>query len=62
MSLKSMVSVLCSMLNPDWEDLGLQGFSPLPELQGQGRAGFCGYKEDLLAYLPPIKASVVEPG
>ena len=52
MSPKSMVSVLCSVLNPDWYSLRIQGLSPLPQLQGQGRAVFYGHKEALFAYLP----------
>ena len=59
MSPKSMVSVLCSMLNPDWEDLEIQGLSPVPKMQGQGRAGFYGHKDDLFAYLPDVTGSVV---
>ena len=57
-----MVGALCSVLNPDWEDFGIQGLFPLPALQGQGRAGFYGYKEALFAYLPDITGSVVGPG
>ena len=62
MSPKSMVSGLCSVLNPDRADLGIQGLSPLTELQGQGRAGFYGHKEALFAYLPAISGSIVGPG
>ena len=57
-----MVIVLCSVLNPDWKDLGIQGLSPLPELQGQDRTGFYGHKEALFAYLPAITGSVLGPG
>ena len=57
-----MVSDLCSVLNPDWEDLGIHGWSPLPELQSQGRPSFYVHKENLFAYLPPIAGSVVGPG
>ena len=62
MSPKAMMCGLCSVLNPDRESLRIHGWSPLPQLQGQGRAGFYEHKEDLFAYLPAITDSVVEPG
>lgn len=49
-----MVSDLCSVLISEWETLGIQDWAPLPELQGQGRAGFHGYREALFACLPPV--------
>ena len=58
---KSMVSVLCSMLNPAWEDMEFQGLSPLPELQGQGRTEFYGHTEALFPYFSAITDSVVGP-
>ena len=62
MSPEAMMCGLCSVLNPDWEALRIQGLSPLPQLQGQGRAGFYEHKEDLFAYLPAITDSVVGSG
>jgi hypothetical protein len=49
---QSMVSGLCSVLITGWEDLGIQDWAPLSQLQGQDRAGFHGYRETLFAYLP----------
>ena len=57
-----MVSGLYSVLKPDRENLGIQGWSPLPELQGQDLSSFYGHKEDLFAYLPAITGSVVGRG
>ena len=57
-----MVIVLCSVLNPDWEDLGIRGLLSLPELQGQDKAGFYGHNEALFAYLSAIIGSVVGTG
>ena len=62
MSPKSMLNGLCSVLNADWENLAIQGLSPLPELQGQVRLSFYGHKEDLFAYLPAIAGFIVGPG
>ena len=65
LSLKSMVSGLCSVLITGWEDLGIQGWAPLSELQGQGRAGFHRHREALFAFLPVIQCcgvtSVLKP-
>jgi hypothetical protein len=36
LSANSMVSGLCSMLITKWDQVGIQGWAPLPELQGQG--------------------------
>ena len=48
-----MVSVLCSVLNPDWEDLEIQGLSPLPELQDQESLDFMGTKKPYLHIFLP---------
>ena len=38
MSPNSMVSSLCYVLIRDWEHLGILGWAPVPELQGQSWA------------------------
>ena len=48
LSLKYMVSGLLLVLITEWEDLGIHGWAPLPELQDQGSAGVHEHREDLL--------------
>jgi hypothetical protein len=54
LSLNSMMSGLCSVLITEWDQLGIQGWAPLPELQGQGWAGFHEQREALFACAPAI--------
>lgn len=54
---KSMVSGLCSVLITEWEDLGIQGWASLSELQFQGRAGFPEHREATFAYLSAREGS-----
>ena len=54
-----MVSGLFLVLITEWEDLEIQGWSPLPELQDQGSAGIHGHREDLFACLTDIESTGV---
>jgi hypothetical protein len=47
-----MVSGLSSVLITEWDQLGIQGWAPLPELQDQGWAVFDEQREALFACLP----------
>lgn len=46
-----MVSGLFWVLITEYEDLGIQGWTPLSQLKGQVRDGFQGRKEALFACL-----------
>ena len=56
-----MENGLCSVLITEWEYLGIKNWAPLPELRGQGKAGFHGHREALFAHLPPVASFGVGP-
>jgi hypothetical protein len=45
---------MCSVLITKWDQLGIQGWGPLPELQGQGWAGFHEKRGTIFAYCSAI--------
>ena len=59
LSLKSMVSIFYLVLITEWENLEIQGWAPLPELQDQGSASIHGYREDVFACLLGIGSTGV---
>jgi hypothetical protein len=42
------------MLITKWDQVGIQGWAPLPELQGQGWAVFDDQREALFAFPPAV--------
>jgi hypothetical protein len=52
LSPNSMVSGLCSVLINEWDQLRIQGWDFLPELQGQDWAGFDEQMDALFACPP----------
>ena len=59
MSQKTMVSGVCSVLITECEDVRIQRWAPLLELQDQVGPGFQGFRKSLFAYLPAIICSLV---
>jgi hypothetical protein len=54
LSAKYIVSDLCSALITEWDQLGIQCWALLPELQGQGWAVFDEQRQALSACPPAI--------